>query len=111
MTMPLSQSLSALESESESGSEKKPESEPKPTTESMVKLERVRDHLPANDTRTAKEILASIGKKRNAFFVAKKDFILPLLPDKNLIQKLVEGGEYDDTEMHPYQPVESQPTG
>ena len=52
--------------------------------------------------------------KRAKFFVAKKDFFLPLLPENNHVKKLVEQHESNvgqDATIIPYEAIEKQPLG
>lgn len=53
--------------------------------------------------------------KRARFFVAKKDYFLPLLPESNYVQRLVEqrAEKYPGVEERevPYQPLSEQPQG
>lgn len=61
------------------------------------------------------EIATQTAKKRANFFVAKKDYFLPLLPDKNHITRLAEerseGQEGEKDLSVPYEAFEHQPKG
>ena len=52
--------------------------------------------------------------KRDNFFVAKKDFFLPLLPENNHVKKLVDQHESKaehDATIVPYEAIDKQPHG
>jgi SWI/SNF-related matrix-associated actin-dependent regulator of chromatin subfamily A member 5 len=87
--------------------------------QSRTKREEVR-HVIATET----------ASRRHKFFVAKKDYFLPLLPEKNFVRKLVEKAQTDseasgactagkensplaasDADMVPYKALKSQPAG
>lgn len=72
----------------------------------------------APPTRTARNeiremIATETGGKRSNFFVAKKDYFLPLLPDGNHIQRLAEqhSDEQETRVIVPYEALEHQPKG
>lgn len=72
-------------------------------------------------TRTARNeirnaIATETAAKRSAFFIAKKDFFLPLLPESNYISRLIEKGEHsqpdldkDNDSIAVYEAIENQP--
>ena len=66
-----------------------------------------------NEVRNA--IASQTTAKRASFFVAKKDYFLPLLPEGNHITRLVEQHKHsdssDDTATVPYEALTKQPTG
>ena len=61
------------------------------------------------------EIATETTRKRNNFFVAKKDYFLPLLPDNNYITRLAEERSHvgeDEMDLSiPYEAIEHQPEG
>jgi len=56
------------------------------------------------------EIATETTARRARFFVAKKDFFLPLLPEGNFVQRLVD--QHGDQDLGvPYEAIEKQPVG
>lgn len=51
-----------------------------------------------------------IERRRNAFFIAKKKIILPLLPEENLISRLMEDRGEMSASIRPYWLLLSQPS-
>lgn len=69
-----------------------------------------------NEIRDA--IATETAGKRSAFFIAKKDFFLPLLPESNYISRLSERGDHSQPDLGngtdsavPYETIETQPKG
>ena len=68
-----------------------------------------------NETRDL--IATETASKRARFFVAKKEYFLPLLPEHNHVRKLVEQAEHSEGSSRtklavvPYQSIERQPQG
>ena len=93
-------------SKSKSKSKSKPKPKPKPSPKRASKSGTV-----APQTVSVSEEANDTQQRRDAFFVAKKDAVLPLLPDKNFVRRLMEGGKHNAAEIHPYESLESQPTG
>lgn len=79
--------------------------------------------LSVPSTRTARNeirdaIATKTAAKRSAFFIAKKDFFLPLLPESNYISRLLEKGDHSQPDLDndtdstvPYEAIEIQPKG
>jgi hypothetical protein len=92
---------------SESEPEPEPEPEPKPEAKRGAGTVVSRAKPASEET---KDPLAAIQQRRHSFFVAKKETILPLLPEKNLIRTLVDSREYESSQTQPYSAVD-RPTG
>ena len=59
-------------------------------------------------------IATETAAKRTRFFVAKKDYFLPLLPESNHVKKMVDlqhGNGHAAGDILPYEALESQPAG
>ena len=77
------------------------------------------DAPPQAHTRTVRNgirdtIATETTAKRARYFVAKKDYFLPLLPENNHIKKLVDqslGGSMEAEAVVPYELLETQPAG
>ena len=77
------------------------------------------DAPPQAHTRTVRNgirdtIATETTAKRAKYFVAKKDYFLPLLPENNHIKKLVDqnpGGSMESESAVPYELLETQPAG
>lgn len=79
--------------------------------------------LPMAPIRTARNeirdfIATETAAKRSTFFIAKKNYFLPLLPESNHISRLVEKGECSEADMSndkdstvPYETIDVQPKG
>ncbi|KAI9721935.1 MAG: hypothetical protein M1812_001892 [Candelaria pacifica] len=68
---------------------------------------------PAQSSRVQlrQDIATETAAKRSRFFVAKKDYFLPLLPDNNYIHKLVDRLGADAEAIRPYEVLQQQPKG
>lgn len=64
-----------------------------------------------NYSSSTPEVPESIDDRRNTFFIAKRDTVLPLLPEKNFLERFVEKESYDNVNIRPYELLESQPVG
>ena len=89
----------------------------KPRSEKQA---RVTSDTTTNAPRTARNevrqgIATETTAKRGRYFVAKKDYFLPLLPDGNHVSRLVEqhktSGSSDDIATVPYEALTKQPIG
>ena len=107
-------SLKAQENGDKQPSVKKEESKRK---KSIPKL--LSDAPPQAHTRTVRNgirdtIATETTAKRARYFVSKKDYFLPLLPENNHIKKLVDqslGGSMEAEAVVPYELLETQPAG
>lgn len=68
-------------------------------------------HALSSRAQLRQNIATESEAKRSTFFVAKKDYFLPLLPENNYIQKLVDKLGTDSGTITPYEIVQQQPKG
>ncbi|KAI9703890.1 MAG: hypothetical protein M1836_007663 [Candelina mexicana] len=68
---------------------------------------------PAQSSRAQlrQDIAAETAARRSRFFVAKKEYFLPLLPENNHVQKLVDRLGADAGAIRPYEDLQRQPKG
>ncbi|EAW12985.1 putative nucleosome remodeling complex ATPase subunit (Snf2h) [Aspergillus clavatus NRRL 1] len=65
----------------------------------------------AKPLENAQDFFREIREKRNAFFLAHREIILPLLGEGTSLSKLLQMEDYADSEPTPFQKIEVQPDG